>query len=461
MASRYSGLKNKILAQSDIVENNRRSLLIFSILVAFLIPDTMINYVSDLIVPYLISFWSITFFTVIVSVGVVGAHLTLEFVRRRTKDIRTKDTSLRIIHYVVIITQYTLLTIAVILLSQIFISREYPTILLTLTSAIVEILAVSILGFFALRFFSWFNLNRNSVIVLLYGLSFALLALSLAIISSTDLYLLPQKESRVDPQSEVLFPYDYIEAGSIIDRLLAAYPYFDMASFVLLVAGTALLLRHYARKIGKLKFWIFISLPLVYFLSATMEKLGFYNPASDTEWFYWWLYVSLNSTAGGMLFGVAFMTIAKTIREDSLVKQYMIIAAYGFILMFISNQVTLIGASYPPFGIATISFLPLAAYMAFLGVYSTAVSISQDSQLRKSIRKIATQDSNLLGSIGTAQMEREIRRTVNSMKDTVAEQEKELEEQTGIEANMEEDEMKNYLEQVMQEVGKVKKPETT
>jgi hypothetical protein len=33
-----------------------------------------------------------------------------------------------------------------------------------------------------------------------------------------------------------------------------------------------------------------------------------------------------------------------------------------------------------------------------------------------------------------------------------------LQEQSGIEANLEEDEMKNYLEEVMQEVGKSRKP---
>jgi hypothetical protein len=95
--------------------------------------------------------------------------------------------------------------------------------------------------------------------------------------------------------------------------------------------------------------------------------------------------------------------------------------------------------------------------MIFLGLYSTAISISQDNKLRSSIKKFATRDSNLLSSIGTAHMEQEIQRTVKSMKNVVEEKEKELEEQTGIEANLEEDEMKNYLEEVMQEVGKVKK----
>lgn len=161
------------------------------------------------------------------------------------------------------------------------------------------------------------------------------------------------------------------------------------------------------------------------------------------------------------MFGIAYWQVAKSIRQDSPVRSYMIIAAYGFVLYFITTQVGLYATSYPPFGLAAFSLLPLSAYLVFLGVYSSAISVSQDNKLRSSIRKIAKENSNLLSSIGTAQMEQEIRRTVNSMKGIVQEQEKELEEQTGIEANLEEDEMKKYLEEVMQEVGKAKRPETT
>ena len=96
--------------------------------------------------------------------------------------------------------------------------------------------------------------------------------------------------------------------------------------------------------------------------------------------------------------------------------------------------------------------------MIFLGVYCSAISISQDIQLRQSIKKVATQDSNLLGSIGTAHMEQEIQRKINHFKDVVQVQEKELEQKSGIEANMEEEDIKSYIEEVLQEVGKTKNP---
>jgi hypothetical protein len=47
--------------------------------------------------------------------------------------------------------------------------------------------------------------------------------------------------------------------------------------------------------------------------------------------------------------------------------------------------------------------------------------------------------------IGTAQMDQEIQRTVNGMKQIVQKQEKELEEQIGIEASMADDEMKKLF----------------
>jgi hypothetical protein len=58
------------------------------------------------------------------------------------------------------------------------------------------------------------------------------------------------------------------------------------------------------------------------------------------------------------------------------------------------------------FGVLASSFVALASYLFSLGFYFTAIYISQDMQLRRSIRKYVMQESTkLLDSIGTAQME--------------------------------------------------------
>jgi hypothetical protein len=433
----------------------------FAVLIAFFCAESTINWVTDFLVPELTSFWGITFFVILAVVYGYACFFLLSFVTRITVEIRKKDAYINRIHTIIIITQAILSAIFAYILISIFISSQYYTAGLIAAAVVSQSLTVMISILFARSFFSWFKSDRTSVIVLLYGLSFAIGAFYTAAYESLQVDAMLKKDPIITPDSEVVYPSDEYEPGTLLDVLSDTYQYTNAASFILVLAATALLLYNYSKKLGRVKYWIIILLPLVYFLTTLLDTLGIYNPETDSELFYWYVYQSLNSTAGGILFGIAYWWVAKSIRQDSPVRSYMIIAAYGFVLYFITTQVSLYATSYPPFGLAAFSLLGLSSYLVFLGLYSSAVSLSQDNKLRSSIKKIAKVNSNLLGSIGTAQMEQEIQKTVNSMKDVVKEQEKELKEQTGIEANLEEDEMKNYLEEVMQEVGKARKPPST
>jgi hypothetical protein len=121
-------------------------------------------------------------------------------------------------------------------------------------------------------------------------------------------------------------------------------------------------------------------------------------------------------------------------------------------LLFSSNQATdLALVPYPPFGLATVSFFGLSSFLIFIGIYSSAISVAEDSELRKSIRRYAIQESRLLDSIGMAQMEGEIKRNVLAF--TKRNQEK-MTEETGIQSSLTEEDMKLYLEEVINEVKK-------
>jgi len=65
---------------------------------------------------------------------------------------------------------------------------------------------------------------------------------------------------------------------------------------------------------------------------------------------------------------------------------------------------------YPPFGLARVSFIGLASFLVMIGIYSSAISVSQDTKLRESIRRSAVSESKLLHNIGTAQMEQELQK---------------------------------------------------
>ena len=167
------------------------------------------------------------------------------------------------------------------------------------------------------------------------------------------------------------------------------------------------------KRLGTAKYWIIVSVPLFYFLSQFQDIfIDLFAPfrLSNPILFgiVFTLVFNLTKPIGGILFGVAFWIISKRVSQYA-IKDYLIVSAYGIVILLTSNQATdLIFAPYPPFGIVTVAFIGLSSYMLLIGIYSSAMSISKDSELRKFIGKVAAKESKLLDSIGFAQMEHEL-----------------------------------------------------
>jgi hypothetical protein len=235
----------------------------------------------------------------------------------------------------------------------------------------------------------------------------------------------------------------------------SAYALTAILLFVLTWIATALLLRHYSRKLGQIKYWVLVSIPLVYFLSQFQPLFLFTFTEfrlSDPVLFgiVYTLLFSVSKPLGGVLFGVAFWMVARRLKDNK-VKGYLIISAYGMTLLFASNQPTaLILVPYPPFGLVTICFMGLASYLLYLGIYSSAVSVSEDSRLRQTIRKMALKESqHFLDAIGTAEMEQEIQRKVLRFSENTKAL---MEDETGISTSIDEDDIKRYLDEILVEL---------
>jgi hypothetical protein len=91
----------------------------------------------------------------------------------------------------------------------------------------------------------------------------------------------------------------------------------------------------------------------------------------------------------------------------------------------------------------------LASYLILVGVYSSAISISQDIKLRQSLRKSVQQQSTLLDKIGASEMEQEIQKKVIKVMMDLSYQ---TEEKTGIQTSIEEQDIKEYLNKTIAEV---------
>jgi hypothetical protein len=223
--------------------------------------------------------------------------------------------------------------------------------------------------------------------------------------------------------------------------------------------ATATFLYHYSVKVGKTKYWIIVSLPLVYFLSqfATL-LLNLFDLFMQESPVFFGVLLSvifpISKAVGGVLFGIGFWTTARTINKSNIVRQYLVITAIGFILLFVSEQaVTLIATPYPPFGLASVSAVGLSSYLILVGLYYSAISLSNDVNLRRTIRESALQESKFLDSIGKAYIEQEIKSKVI---DVAKKQKINMAKETGFSSSLTNVEIERYLEEVLTELKKAK-----
>ena len=117
---------------------------------------------------------------------------------------------------------------------------------------------------------------------------------------------------------------------------------------------------------------------------------------------------------------------------------------YGFIFLSLSDASAVV-AAYPPFGLSGFSMLPIPSYLIIFGLYSTAISISQDVRLRKYIKDIMKKDSGSLRAIGQAQLEKHVQAKREDLESVVKEQRKELEEKSGIQSSIQEQDISGTI----------------
>jgi hypothetical protein len=395
----------------------------------------------------------IALFIFVVIVFAVGQYVILAFVKQLYKDKEDrigglKQHSLDLIDKAVTITQYALVAILVFTILQMLFMSSYHILILKATIFISYSLSFILLALLAKRFFSWFKLNHN-LVVLAYALATTMISINAII---TIIYI--NNEFINDPA--IIRPIRSL-TGALVSpdiTLSSFYVISSVLSFILTWIATVLLLRHYSRKLGIIKYWIIVSIPLAYFLSQ-FQPLFLYSFAdlrlSNPVLFgiIYNLIFSVSKPAGGVLFGIAFWIVAKNLTNKT-VKNYMVISAYGMMLLFTANQPTsLTLIPYPPFGLTSICFMVLAVYLVFLGVYSSAASVSEDSRLRQSIRKIALRESQFLDAIGTAEMEQELQRRVIAI---YAKTKYSMVEETGISSSVDENDIKSYLQEILEEI---------
>lgn len=437
--------------------SDKKLLLLMSILVVAFLIDSQIGYIADFIPERLATNEGIALFIGIAVVFAIGGILTLEYVKTKTKEGRAILLHLNVTHIGVTIAQYVLIAIIAFVIAQILVTAQYNTVMIAAALSISYGLWIITLALLSRAFLSWLRSSRSNVTVSKRNVMVLILTLSMmayVVNGATGLanYLLMlQEQLEVVTSVDVAF-FPEFDPESLQQQVNAVYQISAAVAYVLTWIGTVMLLRPYMHRIGKIKFYAIMGSAMVYYLiQYPLFVLGIVTPTgeSDVEVMNTILITSIAGVFSGIIFGAAFLSIARTLQKGSALREYMIIAAYGLLLFYVAGSATATQAAYPPFGLASVSFTGLSCYLIYVGLYSSAISVSQDLALRQSIRQSVKEQSKFLDSMGTAQMEAELQtrvlRTAKKASDS-------MEEETGLESSMTEDDMKDYMEIVMNEL---------
>lgn len=399
---------------------NKRNVLTFALLVSVvcvMIFDTTFTKLFSFDSNESSSRANLLVFILIVLFYAIGLYLILRYIKETiNEDIRSKSNRFELLHKIVSMVSYLLIGITMVIVIQMVINSKYDIYLIYAVIWISYVLSIVLLGILGLRFILWFKSKQNAV-VMIYGTATLILSINAVF---TLLYVTDSLNNV--PLTITSFRYPSADFNSTTNSLfVTGLNITDILSFFSFWLATVLLLHHYSRKLGKIKYWIIVSIPLIYFISQFQSLFfGIFNEIGITDPFLFGTIFALifNSTSpvGGILFGIAFWTIATNVNRKA-VRDYMIISAMGIVLLFSAGHsaLTVSSAPYPPFGLASVWFVGFSSYLLFVGIYFTALSVARDAELRRIIRKSVERQSGLLDSIGTSEGEYQIRKNVLSV----------------------------------------------
>jgi len=444
--------KNKFLSFFSNLKGSEK--IIFILINVCLIIDVAICTSPEFIPEQVKSSFSFVLFNLITIVTIIGQMYLQKFAEKDNKLLLTKSKYLNYLSKITKISCFVLTANLIFVTGSMIILNKYFIINLLIANNLSCFVGSFFLGSLGLRFIIWFSLKRDSYVLLFYGMGLIFLFLSFFTIFLSDNFLIIAKPLSINANLEITYPE--IE-NNIFDIINNSYIFLRTASYVMMLMGTFVLLSYYSNKTQKIKLLCALVIVfIIYFLSSLdafqIMEISIY----DEELFVYYIFQSLITTVGGVIFGYSFLKVASKLEVDNPIKKLLIITGFGFILIYTVNQTTVIATAYPPYGLPTLSFIVISVYLLCFGIYSSAISLSNTIVLRNKIRLLTKNNSNLFSSMGEAQVTSQLQNAVKAVKTIVEEEEEKLKEKTGLEVNFTEDKVQDYMQQVVQEMLKRK-----
>jgi hypothetical protein len=438
---------------SSLKSKNNRILIVFVAMVIAIMIDSQVGIVADFIAEYISSLPGILLYVSLTIFLILSSFYFIYHIKSIEKLMEVKYIHFKLVFNIILVLQILIAIMLTSVVLQIVIYQEYHTSFLSIIHIISYGTWIGIMGLLARAFILWYkNFNKNNVLLVFTLAMIFYVANGLFGLMYT-LDVLAQQEPVVSLGDVAYFPeFSNVALGSQINLINQSC---SLVAFILTWIGSVKLLYRYLPRIGRLKFWSIMIISLIYYnIQFPLFTLGYFNVVDDANAFFNILIFSFSGILAGIIFGISFLSIARTLKVGSAVRTQLIMTAYGFLLFYITGTAVAVQAAYPPYGLVSVSLIGLSCYLIYTGLYAATQIVSQDNSLLRSIKKSVTEQANFLGGLGTAQRNKELESKVLTIAKNL---EDEIEEASGVKTSLTEPEIVDYIQYVMNEVHGNKK----
>jgi hypothetical protein len=291
---------------------------------------------------------------------------------------------------------------------QISISHQYSNLIFYIIPYGSFILSIGFLSILSFKFFELY-FNKKNYLTLLYGILFAIFSISILLLA---FYLVdglathPLIIKPVPPRE--LIAGKYLVNIAFQNNIAKFYDILFFASFILAWILTVIMLKQYITRIGKYRFLVLVSIPLLFHLvryepilnldQNILESGTNIIPSSLGQAFFLTL-MNSDIQIGGIFFGLSFLIIALKLTNNQL-RKIMIITVVGITLLFGSRDLhSIFVSSIPPGGVVTISFMVLGSYMILTSILTFLKLASRDKELYANLTSRIESDSVLMKNL--------------------------------------------------------------
>lgn len=432
--------------------------IILSVLIICLVVDTTFGMIMDILyqvnIKSVFSELGLLLYLTIFAVYAIALYaiVNLTYVEQKMKvfplfrKLRTAN----------IIVNYFILTVLALLTIQIFFAKSYLTLSPIIIASLSYGLCILNFGVLSYLFLKWFKIYKNKIILIFCSLVFVMCFNAINSIIFFDSALIlntePVIQSGSVPEYRLFLSFDP-------NQIIAISQSVSVAVYVSLTwIGIVFILKYNIRKIGKPLFFLLVIPPLLAVMNFHISSFSMIypdnpavlmlSPSANTQFM---LYI-MSFLLCAFLFGLGYISISRHIIHGEL-RRYTVITGLGFLLFYIAGFSTIINHGFPPFGLISLSLTGMSSYLILIGLHYTAISVSQDLRLRKSIKTIVSKDLEFFDSLGKAESiqgyQEEVMKLIHNNRETIM-------QDSGIETTLNIEEAKKYVEEIIVNLKKKK-----